>query len=192
MSRKLKINSISCADKDLIVDEDTYEEIKDCFIISCRNGATSTIKIRFKNTLTYMPLHRHLFEYDPFKKYVHHKNDNDFDFRKSNLEVLCRGERQRKKDSHNKFSNRYKGVLTVKNRDGSIVYRVHINVASSNYYIGTYTDEELGAMVYDAAGKILLGEGNCFCNIKNKSIELDGEILERVLHIKKRVGEGAA
>ncbi len=111
-------------------------------------GLLSTLKWRFDGnyvtTNSYYSMHR-LIMRNPKGKVVHHKNEDTFDNRRSNLAVV-------KRSVHTRYHKVKRGKLGVhKTKGGSYM------ATEQRMNVGFYDTEEEAALAYDWAARILLG-----------------------------------
>lgn len=189
MSYQLTIRSKDYQDSFIIVDKSIYNKYRSHSLLVAHNGSYTAVKVVCPKTHKYLTLYKCIIDYDHYREAVIHKNGDKFDFRKDNLEVVNRGDLLRKKDSCNKVYNKYKGVHKKKSREGYPIYHVYVYANSDveNVYVGTTQTEKAGALMYDAACRLIFGNNACFQNIPNEIVKLEGGPLTNAKKIKKLI-----
>lgn len=98
-------------------------------------------------------MHRTIMK-TPDGLFVDHINENTLDNRKENLRNCTRAQnyhhRKKRRDSQCSF----KGI----HKDSNGSWKTRISLNGKRYYIGSYRNERLAALVYDAAARLFHGE----------------------------------
>lgn len=99
----------------------------------------------------------HRFILNPvYNLYVHHRNNNGLDCRRSNIEISSRSDNARKSSLRPNKTAKYRGVYFYKSRNK---YIAEITIDYKKTYLGSFSSEEEAALAYNNAVMSLLGPG---------------------------------
>lgn len=144
---------------EVLVDEDTYMQIKDYTLYITENNYV----YYWKTSEQMVYLHRFVAGVSEKRKVVDHIDGNRFNNRKENLRICSQAENL---CNRTKFATRngvccnsqFKGVTAVKRKGEIIAWKAQISKNSEMYYIGTYKSEIEAALSYNKVALELHGE----------------------------------
>ena len=129
-----------------IVDKEDYENVRNNFFQSS-NTKSGDVYVRELGSLILGKV--------PKTHYIHNKNGNKLDFRKSNLEIRQFKTLFHQRKALPKSKSKYKGVQWRKSRSKWIAV---IRVNGKLLYLGSFENEEEAALTYNRAAVTHFGE----------------------------------
>jgi len=141
-------------DKSLLVDNDVYELIHKERVFFYFIRTSPTVKILFHETKSLINVNKLLFSYDHTRYYIHHKNNDFFDKRRSNLCIKLKAEKTRMQNTSMFKGNLYKGVSFDTNYNK---FKSYICMNNKTIMLGLHDTPEDGARLYDSVIYKLFG-----------------------------------
>jgi len=160
----LLINSSKYGIKEIIIDDDDYEKIKNLNLWLSSSGGF--LYVRFKLNKKNVSLHRYLTGALTRSVQVDHINHNTLDNRKLNLRHCTISENRKNSSKYKNNTTGYKGVCFFKPYNK---YMAYIRVNTKSKFLGYYENINDAARAYNEAALKYHEEFACLNIIINES-----------------------
>jgi hypothetical protein len=159
------------------VDDDVYEQIKNCTISHYPNSRYIVVNDLEINKVK--SLKKYVVDYNSGKQQLIFINGNKWDYRRQNIKIISRSYEKCKRNTTKYLGNPYKGVTNADPKTGQ--YKSYLWVGRQiRIYLGAFNSAEEAAKIYDAAVAYYHGKDNAYINFPDELEKLPPDLKEKI------------